>query len=194
MKKVLASFLVFITAAFAITAISIYRYGSTEAATNADAAIVLGAAVWGDEPSPVFDERIAHAIRLFQSNSVQFLIFTGGVGKDDRLSEAEVGRRVAVAAGVPTERILVDEDSAVTYENLENAKRLADMEDLTTFLIVSDPMHMKRATEIARDLGMSASPSPTPTTRYQTWGSKLPFLLRETYYYLSYRIRRIFST
>jgi uncharacterized SAM-binding protein YcdF (DUF218 family) len=125
---------------------------------------------------------------------VQFLIFTGGVGKDDRLSEAEVGRRVAVAAGVPIERILVDEDSAVTYENLENAKRLADMKDLTTFLIVSDPMHMKRATEIARDLGMSASPSPTPTTRYQTWGSKLPFLLRETYYYLSYRIRRIFST
>ena len=194
MKRALACFLLFITAAFAVTAASIYRYSPTEAPTNADAAIVLGAAVWGDRPSPVFEERIAHAIRLYQSNSVQFLIFTGGVGKDDSLSEAEVGRQVAVEAGVPGERILVEEDSAVTYENLEYAKRLAELEGLSTFLIVSDPLHMKRATEMARDLGMTAFPSPTPTTRYETWGSKLPFLLRETYFYLSYRIHRIFST
>ena len=108
------------------------------------------------------------AIRLYQSNSVEFLIFTGGVGKDDRLSEAEVGRRIALEAGVPKDRILVDDESVVTYENLANAKRLAEMQGLSTFLIVSDPLHMKRATVMARDLGMCAFPSPTPTTRYQT--------------------------
>lgn len=34
--------------------ISIYQYGYVNETRKADAAIVLGAAVWGDKPSPVF--------------------------------------------------------------------------------------------------------------------------------------------
>jgi len=47
-----------------VTAVRIYRYGSNSADTNADAAIVLGAAVWTNSVSPVFRERINHAIEL----------------------------------------------------------------------------------------------------------------------------------
>lgn len=45
-----------------------YLYGSSTNNIKADAAIVLGAAVWGEEPSPVFRERINHAINLYKND------------------------------------------------------------------------------------------------------------------------------
>ena len=42
---------------------------------------------------------------------------------------------------------------------------------------------MRRAITIATDLGIDAHPSCTPTTRYTGWRNKLPFLLRETFFY-----------
>ncbi|MGJ5635024.1 YdcF family protein, partial [Nostoc sp. CALU 1950] len=63
--------------AIASSASSIYLYGSSTNNIKADAAIVLGAAVWGEEPSPVFRERINHAINLYKNGSVKTIIFTG---------------------------------------------------------------------------------------------------------------------
>ncbi|MFH7026695.1 MAG: hypothetical protein ACHBN1_15100 [Heteroscytonema crispum UTEX LB 1556] len=45
---------------------------------------------------------------------------------------------------------------------------------------------MKRAVLMARDLGMDAYPSPTPTTRDRSFNSQMEFLTRETYFYLVY--------
>nr|WP_313889979.1 MULTISPECIES: hypothetical protein [Nostoc] len=42
-------------------------------------AIVLGAAVWGEELSPVFKERINHVINLYKYVDVSPIIFTGKV-------------------------------------------------------------------------------------------------------------------
>ena len=76
--------------------------------------------------------------------------------------------------------------------NLKEAKKVIDRQGFTRILIVSDPLHMKRAVTIARDLGINAYPSTTPTSRYRTWRSKLGFLLREAYFYASYLLRRPF--
>lgn len=59
-------------------------------------------------------------------------------------------------------------------------------------IIVSDPLHMKRAMLMAKDCGIEAYSSPTPTTRYRTLRSKLPFLAREEFFYIGYRLVRIF--
>ena len=59
---------------------------------------------------------------------------------------------------------------------------MADANSLKKVLIVSDPMHMKRAVAMARDIGLEAYPSPTPTTRYQGWRSQMGSLAHETYY------------
>ncbi|MFH7026696.1 MAG: hypothetical protein ACHBN1_15105 [Heteroscytonema crispum UTEX LB 1556] len=57
--------------AIASTAFSIYSYGNSYGNTiKADAAIVLGAAVWGEEPSVVFRERINHAIHLDRKGDI----------------------------------------------------------------------------------------------------------------------------
>jgi uncharacterized SAM-binding protein YcdF (DUF218 family) len=173
--------------AIASTALNIYSYGNSYKNTiKADAAIVLGAAVWGNEPSPVFRERINHAIHLYQKGDIRTIIFTGGVGESNEPAEAIVGKRYAQARKVKQTDILTETQSRTTHQNLKNALTVAASHQLTKFLIVSDPLHMKRAVLMARDMGMDAYPSPTPTTRYQSFNNQMEFLTRETYFYLVY--------
>jgi uncharacterized SAM-binding protein YcdF (DUF218 family) len=181
-------------------AISIYTY--TYPDIKADAAIVLGAAVWGEEPSPVFRERLNYAINLYKNGTVSKIILTGGVGKGDKLAESEVGEEYIVKKGVKLTDILKETESKTTYQNLAFAKKVinshlnsqAKSSDTTEFsrylkfLIVSDPLHLKRAVLMARDLGLDAYPSATPTTRYRSLKSQMGFLSRETYFYFVYLI------
>ena len=160
----------------------------------ADAAIVLGASVYENAPSPVFCERINHAIDLYNDGYVKTIIMTGGVGEGNIRSEADIAREYAEQHGIPAGAICKEEDSAITYENLENAKQLMEQKGMDTALIVSDPLHMKRAMLYAKDLGMKAYSSPTPTTLYRSWKTKLPFLAREEFYYVGYRVIRLFKT
>ena len=57
---------------------------------------------------------------------------------------------------------------------------------------MSDPLHMKRAMLMCEDYGITAYSSPTPTSMYRSLKTKLTFLLREEYFYIGYRIERIF--
>lgn len=169
-----------------VTAFRIYNYGSNSVDTNADAAIVLGAAVWTNSVSPVFRERINHAIELHRLGKVSKLIFTGGQGSANEPTEAATARAYAIANGVPSQDILIEQKSHTTYENILYAKQLADANNIKKVLVVSDPLHMRRAMTMAADLGFDAYPSPTPTTKYQTWRTQLREVGRETFYYLGY--------
>lgn len=171
----------------------ITAYAGRHDPAPADVAIVLGAAVRDTEPSPVFAARIEHGVALYHRGRVKRLVFTGGVGAGDRLAEAEVGRRVAIAAGVPASRIAVETRSTITYENLREAKVLLSSQAPPRVLIVSDPLHMRRAVIMARDLGLDAHPAPTPTSRYRSWRSKAPFVSREVYFHTLYLLQRPFA-
>ncbi|WP_035140626.1 YdcF family protein [Fischerella sp. PCC 9605] len=175
----------------AITAFSIYLYNSKNNIHQADAAIVLGAAAWEDKPSPVFRERINHAINLYKTGNVHNIIFTGGIGKNSEYAEAIVGKQYAIAHGVKKSDILIEAESLTTLQNIKNALKVASSTQLSKFLIVSDPLHLKRAVLMAQDLGMDAHPSGTPTSRYRSFKSKLKFLVRETYSYFIYLLLRI---
>jgi uncharacterized SAM-binding protein YcdF (DUF218 family) len=186
--KVLIAVLLVVVGAIAVR---IYTYGNNVVDVEADAAMVLGAAVWGNEVSPVFRERINHAIDLYRRGRVHKIIFTGGQGNRNEPTEAAAARAYAIKNGVPANAILLEDSSHTTYENVINAKQVADANGLKKVLIVSDPMHMKRAVAMARDIGLEAYPSPTPTTRYQGWRSQMGSLAHETYYYMGYLMRRL---
>ena len=171
---------------------SIVDYAGYSSEAKADGVVVLGAAVWGDQPSPVFRERINHAIRLYQDGCAPVIIFTGGKGGGEELAESEAARRYAVERGVKADAILIETQSATTEQNLYYAGQLAADHHLTTLAIVSDPLHLKRDMVIAQDMGLKVYSSPTPTTRYQSFMAKLQFLIRETYYYQRYLLRRSF--
>ncbi len=171
--------------------ISIYNYSLVTEDVKADAAIVLGAAVWGNAPSPVFKERIDHTINLYKNAKVDQLIFTGGVGENDELAESEVAKTYAINHNVPENVIFIETSSKFTFENLIESKKIMSDMGINSVLIVSDPLHMKRAMMMADDLGIKAYSSPTPTSRYKSWHAKLKFLFSETYYYFGYFIKKM---
>lgn len=195
MKRLIRSVLVMVSAtviALGVVAWRVYAFRNAASEGPADAAVVLGAAVWTKDVSPVFKERINHAIDLYRKRRVKKLIFTGGQGNPGEPNEATAARSYALKGGVPVSDILIEDQSHTTYENLVNAKQVADTHGIRTVLIVSDPLHMKRAMAMARDIGLIADPSPTPTTRYRGIGSQLGLLVHETLYYIGYLMRRPF--
>jgi uncharacterized SAM-binding protein YcdF (DUF218 family) len=193
MKKIAKIALVVFTIvvlAAGVLALRVYTFSNARSDGPADAAVVLGAAVWTSEVSPVFRERINHAVDLHRKGRVRKLIFTGGQGNRGEPTESSAARQYAVESGVPVTDILIEEKSHTTYENIVYAKQLADRHRLKKVLIVSDPLHMKRAMTMATDLGLVAEPSPTPSTRYQGLRSQLGLLAHETYYYVGYLLHR----
>ncbi|RYG48691.1 YdcF family protein [bacterium] len=163
-------------------AVAISRAGAPNPEARADVAIVLGAAVWDTKPSPVFAARIDHAIWLFERGQVKQLVLTGGRAEGDRLSEAEAAQEYALAKGVPQSAIYLETTSTNTYGNLSNANRIMRSLGARTAVIVSDPYHLLRAGMIADQLGIVHGLSPTPTSRYKTFGTKAGQLSREAHY------------
>lgn len=161
-------------------------FGDQDRARPADCAIVLGAAAYGSKPSPVFAERINHAVELYRAGVVKRLLFTGGSVIEADQAESAVARAHALAAGVPAEAIFTERKSRTTGQNLVEAKRVMEREGLGTAIIVSDPLHLKRAASMAADLGIEAVTSPTPTTRYRSFKAKAGFLWREVLYLHGY--------
>lgn len=192
-KKLLLYISLLILGLFVYTAISIYSYSKIDQTQKADVAIVLGTAVWGDQPSPVFKERILHGIWLHQNNYVDYLIFTGGKGEGQKYSEAEVAMKYAVINGIPEEKIFFENKSNITYENLLFAKPILKKENFDQVLLVSDPLHMKRAMKMAENHQIQAFCSPTPTSKYQSFPKKAGFALRESFFYIGYLISTLWK-
>ncbi|HRX15704.1 MAG TPA: YdcF family protein [Spirochaetota bacterium] len=190
-KQIVVALLLLLFAAlifFTYTVYTVYSYPRDKAVIKTDAVIVLGAAAWGKNPSPVFKERINHAIRLYDAGMCRYIIFTGGKGGEDEPGESVIARRYAIKNGVNEKFILIENKSRTTEENIFYAGKIAEKYGLKTFTLVSDPYHLKRAAVIAEFHGMTVYPSATPTTRFKGSEKKLEFLIRESYYLILYKI------
>ncbi len=157
--------------------------GERDQAAPADVIIVLGAAAYDSNPSPVFKERIRHGIDLYQRGLAQHLLFTGGFGNGARFSESQVARSYALKQGVPAQAILIETRSRTTRQNLQQAKLLMQAKGFRSAVIVSDPLHMARALRLARELGIDALGSSTPTSRFRSFDTRKRFLLQEVYFF-----------
>lgn len=157
--------------------------GQHDEAGKADAIVVLGAAAYDAQPSPVFTERIRHGLDLYRRGYADRLIFTGGYGSGARFSESQVARRFALREGVPAQAILIETLSQTTFENLSRARDLMVEHRIQRIVVVSDPLHMARALRLCRELGIDALGSPTPSTRFRSFRTRWEFLLREVYFF-----------
>lgn len=164
-----------------MAALRIRQYAHIDETQPADVAIVLGAAAWRNRPSPVFAERINHAIELYRLGYVRQLIFTGGYGRNPQVADSEIAREYALQRGVLASAIHVETNSTDTEENLVEAQKLMQSLGYTSALLVSDPLHMYRAQQLASELGMQTFSSPTPTSRYRSTVARTVFTLREVY-------------
>lgn len=145
---------------FVITYRSIDEQGYRDETRPADVIIVLGAAVWPNEkPGLSLKARTERAIDLYRDGDAPYLILSGGLG-DYPPEEAEVMRRLAVDAGIPSGMLLLEKESHSTWESLVGASEIMQERLWTTAIIVSDPYHMRRALLMAEDLGLTAYGSP----------------------------------
>ncbi len=177
--------LVFLACAWTVwTAWHIVEVANSPLAPQAsgDAVVVLGAAVHGDAPSPVFAARLDDGIALVQSGRAPLLLLTGGVGESATQAESTVGRTYALARGVPSAAIRVETRSRTTEENLACIAPIVRASGADTLLLVSDPLHLRRAAALARDQGLTVITAPAPSSRYRSWRTRAPFLAREVWF------------
>jgi uncharacterized SAM-binding protein YcdF (DUF218 family) len=186
--RIVLAGLMFLIVGYVIVAWQIVQFGNQTSDASADAAVVLGAAAWGNKPSPVYRERLNEAISLYKQGRVRWIIFTGGTPRPEYPSEAEVGRQFSARYEIPLSAMIVDVESRNTWQNLERAKALMDRAGIRSMLLVSDPLHMRRAMAMATDLGLQAKPAPTLSSRFRSWPTWGRFLWRETWLYIDYRV------
>lgn len=125
---------------------------------KADVAIVLGAAVWENQPSPGLRERLDLALQLYRDEYVPFLLVTGGLGEGQQVDEATVMKKYLLENGVPEDSIIMETKATTTYENLANSKKLMDEYTFKSALIVTHGYHLARAMDIAKELQVPAEP------------------------------------
>lgn len=122
---------------------------------KADVAIVLGAALWNDQPSPGLRERLDRAYALYKEGKADKLIVTGGLDHNgSKLTEAEGMRRYLMDLGVPSDKLLLETEATSTYENLLFSKSIIDRERMRSVIIVTHDYHSARAKEIAKYVGI----------------------------------------
>jgi uncharacterized SAM-binding protein YcdF (DUF218 family) len=145
--------------------ISLYQVWSTgrgDGARPVDAIVVMGAAQYDGEPSPVLAARLDHVVDLWPQGLAPVVVVTGGNRPGDRFTEAEASAAYLVEHGVPAEAILQESSGTDTYESLQGVSELLQARGLDEVLIVTDPYHSLRSRIIAEDLGLRAWVSPTP--------------------------------
>ena len=140
------------------------------------AALILGAAVWQDGPSPTLRRRCAHAAALWHAGRVGQLVPCGGLGKHPP-AEALAMRALLVEAGVPEAAIHPEPMSRNTLENIRFALPILSRIGARRVIVVSDAPHLPRALLVARRLGLQASGS-APRSGARIW-PQLRLALRE---------------
>lgn len=154
-KALRVGFMVCFTAGVLVFAIVegliLSRFGA-EAGAGADVVIVLGAQWKSSGPSYVLQKRLDAALAYLEENPDTVVIVSGGQGKDEPISEAAGMASYLEAAGIAPERILQEDRSTDTNENLEFSSALLDKTQ-NRVVVVSNNFHVYRAVKIAQKKG-----------------------------------------
>ena len=163
-QRILARGLILFAVLWGASAAAVLYYGRKNDIKKADAVVVLGAAQYWGRPSPVLKSRLDHAIDLWKHNYAPLLVLTGGTGKGDTTTEADVGRKYAMGKGVPDTAIVIENQGRTTSESLRTVSAMLKARDMKSAILVSDPFHMFRLSILARRFGLESYTSPTPTS------------------------------
>ena len=150
-----------------------------------DYIVVLGCAVFGQKVPPLLAGRLDKAIQLMDSNPNAKLICSGGQGHGEDIPEGEAMAAYAVAHGVPEEKIIIENKSRNTRENLQFSRALMQG-TAPRIAIVTTAYHVFRALLLARQCGIRCVGFGAKTKLYFT----LNATLREFVGYLSLSRKR----
>ncbi len=133
---------------------TIIHYSGKEAESGADYVIVLGAQVKGTTVSKTLKNRLDTAVEYLKDNTQTLVIVSGGQGTGEDITEAEAMSSYLKSKGIPEERIIKEESSTNTAENIKYSKKLIKGDE-PKVVIVTNGFHVFRALSIARKQGLS---------------------------------------
>lgn len=116
-----------------------------------DYIVVLGARVDGRVPSGALRNRIQVAGEYLAANPETCAVLSGGQGADEEISEAQCMYEQLVAAGVDPARLILEDRSTDTSENLRFSRQL--IPEGASVGLVTNNFHIFRALALARGLG-----------------------------------------
>lgn len=108
------------------------------------AVIVLGAGVNGTTPSVALQTRIRAAADYLRAHPDIPAVLSGGQGAGEDISEAQAMFNGLTALGIEANRLILEENSTNTRENLENSLALLPDVYHSTVAIVTNDFHMAR--------------------------------------------------
>lgn len=176
-KRIVAAVLAVCIGYFIVVEVPIVKSSVGNEKQDADYLIVLGAAIYGETPSLAMVERCDAAIKYIKSNPDCIAIVSGGQGNDEIVSEAEIMHRLLVKGGISEDRILVEDKSFSTYENIMNSSHLLADPDATLAVCTSE-YHLYRAKLIGRTLGFELIGVPAKTGHIST---RCNYYIREAF-------------
>lgn len=136
----------------------IIRNARTDPDDGRDYLIVLGAAVYGDQPSLTLIRRMEGAMDYLERYPDSVAIVSGGMGAGETVTEGEAMYKWMLAQGVDPARLIIEDKATSTEENLENSFaiiRARGDDPQGKVAIVSSAYHLYRAKLFAQKLGVT---------------------------------------
>lgn len=125
----------------------------SELTEPAQAAIVLGAAVYGKKTlSPILEDRVLTAIELYRASSVKKILVSGD-NREVSYNEVVPVRNYLIARGVPEEDIFLDFAGFDTFDTMYRARHVFEVE---TAIVITQAFHLPRSVYTARAMGINA--------------------------------------
>lgn len=175
-------------AVFIIIEIPIVREARTDALDDCEYVIVLGAGLRGDVPTLSLRNRLDAALEWLEAHHDCVAVVSGGQGPGENMPEGEAMGIWLEARGIEPERIIVEDKSTSTMENLENSFALireAGGEPDGNCAIITSEYHLCRAKLMAESLGVEA----WGVAAHTSWPSlMLNYFIREAFAVTYYRI------
>ncbi|HHV46770.1 MAG TPA: YdcF family protein [Tissierellia bacterium] len=155
--KTLAALVILLIVFFIIVESIIIMEGRNMTKEKVDYVIILGARLYGSIPSPSLLERLKAAKEYLLKNEDVKVVVSGGQGVNEDIPEAFAMRKYLMENGIEDSRILIEDKSTSTFENLkmslEKIKEVDDRENIKV-LIATNRYHVFRARFLAKRLGM----------------------------------------
>ena len=138
-------------------------YEDIEQLPQADAVLVLGAAVYRDgRMSAVFADRAKTALEIYRHGAAPKILVSGDHSKDD-YDEVNIAKEFFLQNQVPPEDIFVDYAGFNTYDSAKRAKEIFRADSL---IIATQEFHLPRALYLARQAGIEAHGVKADRRRY----------------------------
>ncbi|MCQ2407258.1 MAG: YdcF family protein [Oscillospiraceae bacterium] len=145
--------------------------------TTPKAVIVLGCKVHGTTPSLMLSKRIRAAYKVLEADPDMIAVVSGGKGDDEDISEAQCMRQELIRMGIAESRIISEDRSTTTSENLRFSKEILAEHGITGDLyLATDSYHEMRAQVLAR---IEELPDCWPVSAKTSWYLVPTYWVRE---------------